>query len=890
MDQMYKQKPLRVQQKTQNEQTDKQQIPADSRVKDTISANSSCADVSSNEIDSIAAIATNTTTTSTAKAKKFARAIPGRGQYSEAARQKRLDFIRKQTNRPLPGIGITQYKAESLSNNIEALIGSVEVPLGLAGPLKFTGEKASGTYYAPLATSEGALIASVTRGALALTRAGGVTTHVMEQRMIRVPVFHFHEMAAARRFCHWLPLQREQLQQVIGKKSAYAKLIEIDPQLSGRTVHAHFVYATGDASGQNMTTSCSWQACLWISRQCQQSSDMLLNDFHIDGNMSSDKKVSWQSYIKGRGCRVQAEAFIPESVLKSILKISAAELVRGYGIAVSGALRTGMVGMNINVANVIGAMFSSLGQDIACTHESSLAHLHIEPQQITNNDGKLVDGVYVSMQLPSLVIGTVGGGTSLPQQQECLQILDCSGPGKTARLAEIIAGYCLALDLSTLSAMTVGHFADAHERLGRNKPVNHLKSCELNQSFFQAMLNHAAIASKTSLEKITQLKSFNIIEQSQAADSIVCEFTAHKQNKLLGLIPVDLTTFNNINNVNSNASQQVVAAMLKLKPSTRDALDTLHTVALCSDPQLAKLVDKYEEYSFFQRCDDREIALYQLQHKEFTSITPKLYGLWQDKDRQGCAVLMERLQGLNLFNAVDRPQDWHDLHIQTAIDGITPFHGRYLSNNHDKKHSELAKLCLQNSDKHSMQAQKELFIALQQLISDEFPHWFNHQQTAWLTQCIERLQDWWPKLEQLPHTLIHGDFNPRNIAFRNKSKTDSIELCCWDWELSCWHLPQRDLVELLLYCMESKNITQQSLEYWSEYQRQILSAASNQQLDKQSWNAGFYYAIFDFAINRFAFSALAHNLRDYPFMERLADNLSKVIVLLQQQSLLEELS
>ena len=97
--------------------------------------------------------------------------------------------------------------------------------------------------------------------------------------------------------------------------------------------------------------------------------------------------------------------------------------------------------------------------DIASIHESGCGYFYVKMEK---------GNVYASMTLPNLVIGTVGGGTSLPWQKESLDILDCYGQGKVNRLAEIIAGFCLALDISTMSAMVTDVFASAHERLARN--------------------------------------------------------------------------------------------------------------------------------------------------------------------------------------------------------------------------------------------------------------------------------------------------------------------------------------------------------------------------------------------------------------------------------------
>src|SRR5690606_6413251 len=114
--------------------------------------------------------------------------VPARGQYTEEARQQRLRFAREQTGAGLFEVEQTRLEPSKLVSNIEAFIGSVEIPVGLAGPLHVKGEHAGGLYYAPMATSEGALVASVTRGATALSRCGGVTARVLGQRMMRVPL------------------------------------------------------------------------------------------------------------------------------------------------------------------------------------------------------------------------------------------------------------------------------------------------------------------------------------------------------------------------------------------------------------------------------------------------------------------------------------------------------------------------------------------------------------------------------------------------------------------------------------------------------------------------------------------------------------------------------
>ncbi|MCU0691766.1 MAG: hydroxymethylglutaryl-CoA reductase, partial [Polyangiaceae bacterium] len=410
------------------------------------------------------------------------RKVPGRGVYTESARLERLDFAREISGAPLAHLQQTTLVAEKLSGNIEHLIGGVEVPVGLAGPLLFSGQRAKGIIYAPFATTEGALVASATRGATAITRSGGVSTRVISQRMMRVPFFIMSDMQGAFLFASWVRDHIHQLREEVRKVSEHANLVSIEPHLIGNMVHVSFVYETGDAAGQNMTTCATWHGCQWLMRQMEHYPDIHFERFFLDGNMSGDKKVTFKSFISGRGTRVTAECFLHEKVCEEVLKTTPLHLVKCNQWSMASAVQTGTVGYNINIANVIAAMFTATGQDIASVHESSVGVLSMETVK---------NGVHVSLLLPSIIVGTVGGGTHVPRQSELLQVMDCAGPGKASRLAEIIAGYCLALDLSTMSALATGQFASAHERLGRNRPVRWLGPGDLPPQFFEPGLRRA---------------------------------------------------------------------------------------------------------------------------------------------------------------------------------------------------------------------------------------------------------------------------------------------------------------------------------------------------------------------------------------------------------------
>lgn len=388
--------------------------------------------------------------------------LPERGKFTESAKKNRLRFLEERTGVRLDQVAATALPPERLRRTTESFIGTVEVPIGVAGPLLFQGKNASGLRYAPMATTEGALVASATRGATAISHAGGVTTAALGRRLTRVPLFQMRSLADALCLADWLTLAIDDIKAQALTMSTHAKLIAVTPEIFGRDVHVHFAYDTQDAAGQNMVTGCTWRACQWILGEFERTFKKAAQQFLIESNLSSDKKVTFHSLTHGRGTRVTAECNLPSEITKRFLHVTPLALVKAYQSLARGAVAGGMVGININVANMIAALFTATGQDIASAHESGIGLLSLE----LSDD---MSSVYASLTLPSLLVGSVGGGTSLPRQSECLRLMDCAGEGRSAALAEVICGFALALDLSTLSALASDEFAAAHHPLAKKK-------------------------------------------------------------------------------------------------------------------------------------------------------------------------------------------------------------------------------------------------------------------------------------------------------------------------------------------------------------------------------------------------------------------------------------
>ncbi|MCK4781461.1 hydroxymethylglutaryl-CoA reductase (NADPH) [Candidatus Parcubacteria bacterium] len=371
----------------------------------------------------------------------------------------RRKAIEELTNTNLKGIGDFSISPDSADGNIENMIGAVQVPIGIAGPLKVNGELAKGEYYIPLATTEGALVASVNRGCSVITASKGANTWVFKDKMTRAPAIRTKGIAETKLLLDWIKLNFEQIKQKAEKTTLFGKLIQIVPHIAGNTIFLRFEYTTGDAMGMNMVTIATDEAVKLIAEKT--NTELIA----LSGNMCADKKPAWLNSIEGRGKSVVVEVIIPEKLVKSKLKTTPSSFIEVVHRKISiGSALAGSLGFNAHVANVIAGIFIATGQDAAHVVEASNA--------ITTAEIVQGNKLYVSVTLPSLLVGTIGGGTGLKTQNECLNILGVAGgadfPGENAKkFAEIVAAAVLAGEISLIAALSTGDLAKAHQRLAR---------------------------------------------------------------------------------------------------------------------------------------------------------------------------------------------------------------------------------------------------------------------------------------------------------------------------------------------------------------------------------------------------------------------------------------
>ncbi|WNY24844.1 hydroxymethylglutaryl-CoA reductase (NADPH) [Methanolapillus millepedarum] len=374
----------------------------------------------------------------------------------------RRAFLESKREVAFDHVGTYTFDVESVGKkNIENMIGAVQLPLGVAGEIQIIGDYAKGIYYLPLATTEGALVASVNRGCSIITKSGGANVRVFKNMMTRAPVFKFDNLDETKKFYDWilLPETFDKIKKAADATTRFGEFLDVCPFVSGNNIHLRLGFDTKDAMGMNMITIASEAITKMIADETG------VECVSLSGNMCTDKKPSAINAILGRGKTVIAEARLESSFIKETLKCTPEAMFDvNYRKNFLGSMRAGSLGFNAHAANIVAAIFLACGQDPAHVVEGSLCVTEMD----IDSDGNLV----CSVTMPAVEVGTVGGGTTIATQQECLKLLGVAGAGKVPgenalALSEIVAAAVLAGEISLVAAQAAGHLARAHAQLGR---------------------------------------------------------------------------------------------------------------------------------------------------------------------------------------------------------------------------------------------------------------------------------------------------------------------------------------------------------------------------------------------------------------------------------------
>ncbi len=368
----------------------------------------------------------------------------------------RRRYIEETAKADLKNIGnYTIPEDYAVTHNIENMIGCVQIPVGVAGPLAVNGRYASGQYYIPLATTEGALVASINRGCRAITAAGGADARIFNDGMSRAPVFAARDIPHAAESAAWIDEHFSEIKSTAETTTTHGKLTSVTVYTAGTSVYVRMVLDTGLSMGMNMATFAAESA----SKLIEEKTGLRL--VASSGNLCCDKKPAAVNLIEGRGKTVSAGIFLSDDLLKNVFKTDAKTVAEvNLRKNMEGSARAGACGFNAHAANIIAALFIATGQDPAHVVEGSSC---ITTAELQNS------GIYLAVTIPSLQIGVLGGGTELPCQRDALTLMDCGRKeeGDAKKFAEIAATAVLAGEISLIAAIGTGTLGSAHKKLAR---------------------------------------------------------------------------------------------------------------------------------------------------------------------------------------------------------------------------------------------------------------------------------------------------------------------------------------------------------------------------------------------------------------------------------------
>ncbi len=388
--------------------------------------------------------------------------VPKGNSHNQASLDKRIDWFKNKYDFEPSAIQAHQIEPRRLRGVIENFIGTVHIPVGLAGPLRINGEFANGVFFAPFATVEGVITLSASRGARVINESGGIRTKIFQRQMIRAPYFQFRNLDECEVFIRWVKDNYKSIEAECNKLSRHGRLEDIEKYIIGNSVHLKFCFTTGDAAGQNMVTVMTDNGTIWIRKHFEPDTGVKIRFYAVEGNLAGDKKFNFMnlnSDTASRGARVFTEVFLKKEVMEDIFDCSMESFLTETNNGNMANIVAGTPGgLSINAVNVIAALYAATGQDLGCVYESGSQHIYYEGTP---------DGIYWSSTFSSIVTGTASNAQRLPTQKECLSILGCQGENSASKLAEIIAAFSVALDISTLASVANDTFSRAHRICGR---------------------------------------------------------------------------------------------------------------------------------------------------------------------------------------------------------------------------------------------------------------------------------------------------------------------------------------------------------------------------------------------------------------------------------------
>jgi hydroxymethylglutaryl-CoA reductase (NADPH) len=377
--------------------------------------------------------------------------------YAPEALAARRALLERVAGRALGHVAGAPVDAASARGNIENLVGFVQVPLGIAGPLRVDTTAGLREVYVPMATNEGALVASYSRGMRLVAAGGGARARVVREGLSQHPMLVYDGLREALAAAAVARDSEAEFAELVATTTKHGKLVRLETDVLGCRLLLRLVFTTGDAIGINMAARAADLVSAELGRRTNA------RERYVHGQ-DVEKRANARAVVEGRGRSVVAEAVVPRAALAELARATPEQLVAIQATYASGFAQLGTQNWLVQAANGLAAVLLACGQDVAYLTECAQGQLDFR----VTPEGDL----YASATLPSLLVGTVGGGSQKGTAAECLAVLGCAGAGHANTFAELLGATVLAGDLSLMASFCAHEFVAAHERLGRNRPTH----------------------------------------------------------------------------------------------------------------------------------------------------------------------------------------------------------------------------------------------------------------------------------------------------------------------------------------------------------------------------------------------------------------------------------
>jgi hypothetical protein len=342
-----------------------------------------------------------------------------------------------------------------------------------------------------------------------------------------------------------------------------------------------------------------------------------------------------------------------------------------------------------------------------------------------------------------------------------------------------------------------------------------------------------------------------VLTPVDADESIVAELTSWRSGTRSGLFHADVTL----------DDDRHVKLFVKAKAADVHMIEVAEALAALASTTLGETVPRFRNDLGLTHAHVRELEIYGMSEPMLRRHMPQPIFIDRDDDRHRWILGLESLDPSSMIGASDMAR-WDDASVDATIAGLAAIHSAWYG-----RVGELAdRPWIIDRGASRRVEMTPLWTALAEHARTHSPSWSDHRLRRIHQRLVEDVASWARALGDAPRTLIHNDFNPRNIALRREPA--GLRLCAFDWELATLGIPQRDLAELLCFVLPP-DAPLASIARWVEHHRVLLADATGVTVPRAQWEAGFSAALCDVLVDRFASYAMIDRVRPQPFLPRV---------------------